>query len=114
MSAATDFLAACVAPEGVRQGAVRQAQVNYRTARQAELALWQDERDAAQRRFDLARHDAEHPDFVAARQAIDRLQIQPDGKRLRDEMDRSIRQADRAFHEAVARLRAEHGLKPVF
>ena len=111
MSAIVDFQNACVVPANVREQAVRSAQAAYRVARAAELALWRNTLSALHKRFNAIKHDAEHEDYLTARQALDNLK-QPSDRPLREELDRAVVAADRAYHQAVAALRVQFRISP--
>lgn len=111
--------------EGRRQSAVATAEANYRTARAAQLALWERERDAARDRLEAAKlltadlpeaspedpkaaaaWQAAREEYEAANRAMIAVEQQPDDRPLRDQLGRDIDAADQQFKSDLAALRA--------
>ena len=114
VTAAQLFEQAKAISEGIRREAVRVATAAYVAARKQQLHDWGIARAAARQAFEAVKGEPNHPEHTKLRDAVRALEIQPSSKPLRDQLDVDIRAADRQYHEALTRLRVEHGLKPVF
>jgi hypothetical protein len=101
MTTAEEFEAAKVEADGRRQQKHREVREDFSAARETFLADWRQRKSAAEQRFEAVKSDPHHPKHDATRAELDALQVQPDDRHLRTELDREIRAADVAYHAEV-------------
>ena len=96
--------------EGRRQQAIRQAQRVFDRAVVAEQSARLARYRAASEVWEAVKGDRDAKGYEKARQAFEAAKEPANHEAAYEELERAVREADRAYHADVRKIAAEHGV----